>query len=169
MKKILTCILAEPAEAWEARDGDPRLDLAVAAREPLGLLSRFMDASLSQRSNSSRTSLSIWSRFRSRSLRSLRSLWGGNKESVTSGWKIVARKCVMCRFVSQTFFLVFTYISDGVKQFSHSLPSFQLGLLHGLKFDKNRVNLGHDAADGMFHAIHAAAETKTQTTEKILV
>ena len=57
---ILTCILFEPAEAWEARDGDPRLDFAVGAREPVGLVSpRFMDASLSQRSNSSRTSLSI--------------------------------------------------------------------------------------------------------------
>lgn len=57
--QLLTCIL-EPAEAWEARDKDPRLDFAVGAREPVGLVSpRFMDASLSQRSNSSRTSLSI--------------------------------------------------------------------------------------------------------------
>lgn len=57
--QLLTCIL-ELAEAWEARDKDPRLDFAVGAREPVGLVSpRFMDASLSQRSNSSRTSLSI--------------------------------------------------------------------------------------------------------------
>ena len=59
-------VLTEAAEAWDARDGDPRLDLAVAARETAGLASpRFIDASLSQRSSSSRTSFSIWSRFKS--------------------------------------------------------------------------------------------------------
>lgn len=66
------------------------------------------------------------------------------------------------RQISWLLFLLSTYISDGVKQSGHSLPSFQLCLLHGFKFDKNRVNLGHDAADGVFHAIHAAAETETQ-------
>ena len=59
-------VLTEAAEAWDARDGDPRLDLAVGARETAGLASpRFIDASLSQRSSSSRTSFSIWSRFKS--------------------------------------------------------------------------------------------------------
>lgn len=59
-------VLTEAAEAWDVRDGDPRLDLAVGAREPAGLASpRFIDASLSQRSSSSRTSFSIWSRFKS--------------------------------------------------------------------------------------------------------
>lgn len=73
------------------------------------------------------------------------------------------------RYVSWLLFLLSTYISDGVKKSCHSLASFQLGLLHGLKFDKDRVNLGHDAADWVFHAIHAAAETKTETTKKLMV
>jgi len=72
------------------------------------------------------------------------------------------------RYVSWLLFLLSTYISDGVEQPSHSLASFQLGLLHGLKFDKDRVNLGHNATDGVFHAIHAAAETKTQTTDNMM-
>ena len=67
------------------------------------------------------------------------------------------------RYVSWLLSLLSTYISDGVEQSSHRLASFQLGLLHGFKFDKDRVNLGNDASDRMFHAIHAAAETKTQT------
>lgn len=73
------------------------------------------------------------------------------------------------RQISWLLFLLSTYISDGVKQSGHSLPSFQLCLLHGFKFDKNRVNLGHDAADRVFHAIHAAAETETQTADKMTV
>ena len=73
------------------------------------------------------------------------------------------------RYVSWLLFLLCTYISDGVEQSRHRLPSFQLGLLHGLKFDKDRVDLRHDAADWMFHAIHAAAESEGQTTENMIV
>lgn len=68
----------DPTLLWtEPRDGE-RPDLAVFTRDSLGLVPReslrFMEASLSQRSSSSRTSFSIWSRFTSSSLRPALSL-----------------------------------------------------------------------------------------------
>ena len=68
----------------------------------------------------------------------------------------------------------FTHISNGVQKLGHGLASFQFGLLHGLQFDENRVNLGHDASDGVFHAIHAAAKSASQnkcrqTTDKVVM
>lgn len=62
-----------------------------------------------------------------------------------------------------------TYISDRVKQFSHGFPSFELGFLHGLEFDEDCVNLGHDAANGMFHSVHSAAKTETQVKAGLLL
>lgn len=62
------------------------------------------------------------------------------------------------------FCFLSTHISDGVQKSSHGLPPLEFSFLHGLQFNKHGVNLGNDAADGVFHAVHAATETEIQIT-----
>ena len=48
------------------------------------------------------------------------------------------------------------YRRDVVEQFAHDLPALGLSALHRLQLDEHCIDLGHDAADGVFHAVHTA-------------
>ena len=61
------------------------------------------------------------------------------------------------KFLRYIFHVELTYLCNTVQQLGHGLSSFQLRLFHCLQFDQNCIDLGHDAADGMFHAIYTAA------------
>lgn len=49
-----------------------------------------------------------------------------------------------------------TYLHHPIQQPSQHFPSLQFGPLHDLQLHDHSVNLGHDAADGVLHAVHAS-------------
>ena len=56
----------------------------------------------------------------------------------------------------------FVYLGDAIQQFCHGLAALQLGLLHRLQFNQHCINLGNDAPNRVFHAIHATAQPEKE-------
>lgn len=49
-----------------------------------------------------------------------------------------------------------TYLCYPIQQPSQHFPSLQFGPLHDLQLHDHGVYLGHDAADGVLHAVHSS-------------
>jgi len=78
--------------------------------------------------------------------------WGEGGNDITSRYDYGSKKVVkQCSAHSSN-------LSNAVQQMSDGLPTSRLHLFHRFQFDEHRVDLRHDAADRVFHAVNSALQ-----------
>ena len=62
--------------------------------------------------------------------------------------------CIFC----PSLIITSCILRDRGQDLAHGCLPLGLALLHGLELDQDGVDLGHDGADGVLHAVHATAK-----------